>query len=203
MKISALLLSAGESKRFGENKLLTNIDNKTIIEKSLDSLILQQKSLNEIIVVIGNDYTKILKTISNKKLPQVKVVLNKNYRKGIASSIIKGIENTSTDTEVCIIALADMPFIKPETIKILINEIEKGRYGIITLIYKNRKGHPIAFSKKYFNELKRLKGDIGGRNIVEKYKKDVLEIEVDDEGIIIDIDTKEDYKFAVKKLKNS
>jgi molybdenum cofactor cytidylyltransferase len=71
--------------------------------------------------------------------------------------------------------------------------------GIILPVYKGIKGHPIIFKMKYRDELMRLMGDIGGKEIIERHPSDVLEVEVDSEGVVISIDAESDYQSLLGK----
>ena len=98
-------------------------------------------------------------------------------------------------------ALADQPFIDSQTINHLIEAFGTHNKGIIIPIYQGRGGHPVIFAIKYKEELLRLKGDIGGREIIARHPNDILEVAVNCEGILIDIDTVESYNLRRDELR--
>ena len=73
-------------------------------------------------------------------------------------------------------------------------ELAKSRYGIVTPVYKGKKGHPVIFTAKYKSELSELAGDAGAKKIIEAHPEDILEVAVDSESIITDIDNESDYR---------
>ena len=87
-----------------------------------------------------------------------------------------------------VIALADMPFIRPETILGVANKLLSGA-SIVVPTYHNQRGHPVAFSAKFRSELENLHGDEGARSILKKHPDEIHALECDDSGILADIDT--------------
>jgi molybdenum cofactor cytidylyltransferase len=147
-------------------------------------------NLFEVIVILGQEYEEITKL---KSLKLVHTVLNKDYEQGMSTSIIAGVKAVHKDAKGIMIALADMPFIEQSTINCMINTyMEKGK-GIIVPVYNGRRGHPVIFSTAYRNELLIIKGDEGGRRIIEAHPEDVFELEVGSDTVTRDIDTPEDY----------
>ena len=107
--ISAILLAAGTSQRFGkQNKLLAKYKNKSLITYCLKNLI--NSKVGEIIVVLGSDQEKMIDEISS--FSKIKIVYNKNFKKGMSSTILTGINNLNKDSTGFLICLSDMPKIK-------------------------------------------------------------------------------------------
>jgi molybdenum cofactor cytidylyltransferase len=186
--ITVIILAAGESKRMGKQKLMLPFRQSTILEQVVKGF--SYSNLFEIIVVLGQEYQEITKL---KSLKLVHTLLNKDYKQGMSASIIAGVKAVHKDTKGIMIALADMPFIEQSIIDCMINTyMEKGK-GIIVPACNGRRGHPVIFSTAYRNELLTLKGDEGGRRIIETHPEDVFELEVGSDTVTRDIDTPEDY----------
>ena len=188
-KISAILLGAGESKRMGANKLLLPWGKKTVLTHCADALI--QSMVKEVIVVLG-DRTKILKNQLRGR--KVKVIMNPHYRRGMSTSIRKGIRAIDPNSHGILIALGDMPFLGSRTVNSLIRTFSQGKGTIVVPSFRGRKGHPVIFHRRYKKELLQLKEDVGGKSIIERHPEEVRLVQIRSEGVIKDIDTWKDYK---------
>lgn len=192
-RISAILLAAGASKRFGGPKLLLPLGNSTILERSVDNLL--GSKVSEVIVVIGYRAHEVGRVIADKP---VKIVVNRFYRQGMSTSLRVGLGMVSKHATAIMIALADLPFIPTAAVDTLIEAFRHNNKGIIVPLHDNRRGHPVIFSIKYQGELSQLTGDMGGREIIGRHSDDMLEVAVDSESIYRDIDTMMDYKSYMK-----
>lgn len=190
MAISAILLAAGESKRMGRPKQLLPLGEATMVEKAIDNLL--GAEVGEVIVVVGYRAPEIIKKIASKP---VKIAVNPAYQQGMSTSIIAGLKLVDEGARALMLALGDQPLVDSQTISRLISEFGSHHKGIAIPTYHGQRGHPVIFSIRYREELSRLKGDIGGRQIVADHPDDILEVAVDSPGIGIDIDTTEDYYF--------
>jgi molybdenum cofactor cytidylyltransferase len=182
--VSAILLAAGKSSRMGKLKQLMPLGDSTILEQTLCNLL--GSKLSEVIVVLGHKAEEITKRLSGRP---IKIVVNPLYRKGMGTSIAAGLKFVDSQAQAVMLALGDQPYVDSSTIDRLIDAFSRKKKGIAIPTYKGRRGHPLIFAKKYQALLSRLKGDVGGREIIRENPKDVLEVPVNCEGIIIDIDT--------------
>ena len=191
--ISAILLAAGQSKRMnGENKLAKKIKGIPLIKCALNNIL--KSSVNEIIIVLGYQSEIIEKLID--KNDKIKFVFNPNFETGMASSIKKGVENLSKETNAFFISLGDMPSINYDTYDQLI-ECKKNQ-KIIVPMFKGQKGNPVLFPKSFEKIMLSIQGDYGAKKILENNKKQVLNIEINDPGIIKDIDVLDDFNSLTK-----
>jgi molybdenum cofactor cytidylyltransferase len=190
--ISAILLAAGESNRMGQPKQLMPLGQSTIVEKAIDNLL--NSAISETIVVLGYKDEKIRKTIAGKP---VKIAINPDYQQGMSTSIIAGLKQINKRAQAVLIALGDQPFVDSQTINSLVEAFTDNKRGIIIPIYQGRRGNPAIFAIKYKNELLNLKGDVGGREIIKRHPDDVLEVAVNCEGVLLDIDTAENYTSTI------
>ena len=190
--LSAILLAAGESKRMGELKQLMPLGKSTLLEQAIDNLL--NSSVDETIVVVGHRAEEITDKIAGSP---VKIVLNPDYKQGMSTSIIAGLTLVDPRSRAVMLALGDQRLVESRTIHHLIDAFKKHDKGIAVPTHRGRRGHPVIFDVKYKAELLKLKGDIGGREIVKNHPDDVLEIAVDSESVISDIDTRDDYQSQV------
>jgi len=187
--LSAILLAAGESKRMGKPKQLMPLGKHTLLEQAIDNLL--DSSVDETIVVVGHKAEEITKTIATRP---VKIVINPDYREGMSTSIIAGLILADPRSQAVMLALGDQPLVASRTINQLIDAFNSHNKGIAVPAYQGRRGHPIIFDFKYKAELLKLKGDIGGREIIRNHPNDVLKVAVDSESVVSDIDTQDDYQ---------
>ncbi len=205
--ISAIILAAGESTRMGRPKQLIELDGEPMMQKSLQTLL--SSPVDEIVIVLGSLHATIREKLFENisvldKTPQgdvnVRSVVNELSREGMGSSIRKGIQALSPASEAAVIALADQPFIKSDTITSLIRAFTTSGKGIALPRHGERRGHPVIFGAKYYPALCLLPPDRGANTILRDNSQDVLTLDVDDEGILIDIDTPEDltrYRYLI------
>jgi len=191
--ISAILLAAGESNRMGQPKQLMPFGQGTILEKTIDNLL--NSAISETIVVLGYRDEEVQKTIAGKP---VKIAINPDYQQGMSTSIITGLKQVNKKARAVLIALGDQPFVDSQTINSLVEAFIANIRGIIVPVYQDRRGNPVILATKYKDELLNLKGDIGGREIIKRHPDDVLEVTVNCEGILLDIDTAENYTSMIK-----
>jgi len=186
--ISAILLAAGESNRMGQPKQLMPFGQSTIVEGAIDNLL--NSAVSETIVVLGYKDEELRKTIPGKP---IKIAINPDYQQGMSTSIIAGLKQVDKRARAVLIALGDQPFVNSQTITSLVEAFIANSRGILIPVYQGRRGNPVIFAIKYKGELSNLKGDVGGREIIKRHPDDVLEVAVNCEGVLLDIDTMENY----------
>ena len=177
----------------GRIKQILPLGNSTILEQTLDRYL--NSISKEFILVLGKGFKSIMELVAYKP---IKIIVNHDYSKGISTSIKAGLALISSESDGILLALADQPFINTTTINHIIMAFSRCNKGIIIPVYKGNRGNPVLFSVKYKHELLSLSGDIGGREILKKYGEDIYEISVDCKGVLIDIDTDNDYREAFK-----
>jgi molybdenum cofactor cytidylyltransferase len=197
--ISAILLGAGESKRMKMNKLSLPWGRETVFEHCFNTLL--RSKVREIIVVL-NKQNEEMKDWFDKRsastTKKVKVTVNPRYRRGMSTSIHKGLEVMDPRSEGILISLGDQPLLRTRTINVILRAFQQRREGIVVPSFKGMKGHPVIFHRMFRKELLRLRGDTGGKPILLRYSKQIKTIPVRSEGIIKDIDTREAYQQALR-----
>ena len=163
------------------------------MERTIDNLL--NSAVSETIVVLGYREEEVRKTIADKP---VKIAINPDYQQVMSASIIAGLKQVDKRARAVLIALGDQPFVDSQTINSLIEAFIANKRGIIIPVYQGRRGNPVIFAIRYKGELLNLKGDIGGREIVKLHPEDVLEVTVNCEGVLLDIDTAENYTSMIK-----
>jgi molybdenum cofactor cytidylyltransferase len=193
--IGAVILSAGESSRMGRPKALLPINGQTFIEKIVGAL--KQTSVGKIIVVLGHSAAEMKRRIEH--LP-VEILINSDYKLGQLSSLqvaVRDLEKTA-DCDGMLVHLVDHPYIDAKLVENMIDRFRATGKLIVVPLHGTRRGHPVLFSRKLFGELLAAPIDQGAKAVVNAHRDDTLEIDTEDVGITLDIDTPELYRQYVK-----
>jgi len=180
MDIEGIVLAAGFSSRMGKFKMEMSLNGKTLIERSVESL---DKVCSKIIVVAGYKIERIKEIL--KSYEKVEVVFNKEFEKGMFSSVKIGISQIKA--EKFFLLPGDIPFVNEDVFKKLLSK--KG--DIIIPVFQSRKGHPVLIDSSLINEILNEPEDSNLKLFIDK--KGFTTVEVQDEAILFDIDTEEDY----------
>ena len=202
-RIAALLLGAGRSRRMGRNKLALPWGDKTVLERCLDTLL--HSELAEVHVVISGESRTFRDRLASHPAfltGRMKYVQNPYPERGMSLSIRKGLRNLSPGIQGVLIALGDQPLLNKRTINALVHAFTAERGEIIVPFYKGRRGNPVLFDRCYIGELSELKGDVGGRSVVDNHLNRVIRVRTRSEAVVRDIDTWEQYrKFESRRSK--
>ena len=189
--IKAILLAAGQSKRMkSENKLIKLYKNKPLINYSIN--ILKKSKANKIIIVLGHQYKEVRKII--KKNKKIIFTYNKNYKKGMASSIKMGLKKVSKNDKGFIVAQSDMPFVKLSDINKICRSIKTKKFLVHALKYKNRLGNPIGFDISLIKKFKNIKGQFGAKFMVKRLKNRTNFINISSLKSFKDFDKVSDFR---------
>lgn len=193
--ITIVILAAGASTRMGSPKQLLKWGNTTLLGNTIEKA--KNTSAKEVVVVLGANYQLVNHSIKQSK---VTILNNKNWRKGLGSSIAFAIDyilQTNTETNGVLIMLADQPFIEVDFLESIINQFQKGEKPILATAYNNNKlGVPAIFDSIFFKELLKLTGDKGAKDILIKYKSNIKVLIPPIKNV--DLDFKEDYLIFKK-----
>lgn len=189
----AVILAAGSSRRMGTQKLLLPLGKKTMIETVVDQVL--SSEIEHVLVVLGPNPEKVKEALAQKP---VKFCHNQKHEEGMLSSVICGIRSLPEGAEAALIYLGDQPGISPEVTNRVLEAYDDELYGIVIPVHNHRRGHPLLVDMKYRREIEKLDLEQGLRALRHQFPEDVLEVEVDEPGILVDIDTREDYSNATK-----
>jgi molybdenum cofactor cytidylyltransferase len=197
-RIGALLLAAGQSRRMGgPNKLLAEIDGAPMVTRVAQRLLASRA--RPIIAVLGNQADAVDSALG--KLP-VERVRNPEFAAGLSTSLKRGIAALPPDLDGVIICLGDMPLISGRHLDRLVaafNPLE-GR-AIIVPTRRAKRGNPVLWSKRFFAEMAELAGDVGAKHLIGEHAEFVAEVEMDNDAVLVDIDTPEALDALRQKSK--
>ena len=183
--IAAIILAAGLSKRAGPtNKLLFDIEGRPMIAKVVAQVI--EVGLEPVVVVTGHELEAITEALDGFDIQHIH---NFDYRKGMGSSISRGVEALEENIEGAMICLGDMPWVQNLTLKRIVGSFypEVGR-EICRPVCRGMRGNPVLFARRHFEGLMKLKGDSGGKSLIEQNSRVVFNVDVDDAGVLRDLD---------------
>lgn len=194
-KLGIIVLAAGGSKRLGSPKQLVSYEGTSLIKYASVTAIITEYP---VVAVLGAFSAKIGQELAD--LP-VEIVVNPGWRKGISTSISKGmgaIRKMHPELEAVIITLCDQPEVSPETIERLAEEYERTGMPIVASAYNGTLGVPALFGYEMFGELRSLSGDKGAKSLIDRYE-DSLVTSIDAPEAALDVDTESDVE-SLKEL---
>lgn len=208
--INLILLAAGYSSRFGENKLLYEVNRLPMFRHMLNcALEFQEKSKQKVRVILVTAYGEVreyairsagfVETTGDSETEKSTgsgeryLVMNRHQEEGISRSIRLGIENAllSGDEDSLLFAVCDQPYLTCSDLCLLTEGFYRSEKGIGGLCAGGVIGNPVIFGKKYREELSALTGDKGGKQIVNRHPEDVYRCEAESVLSLRDIDRKE------------
>ena len=192
--ISAVILAAGESKRMGQPKMLLSWGDSTVLGQVVSSF--GSAGLPEILVVTGGARERIEAMLAGIKVQsQLRIIFNPEYAHGeMLSSIQTGLEALRTGTRAALIGLGDQPQVREDVIRRICEAFNKTRANLIIPSYQNRRGHPWLVAQPLWADLQALPSSATPRLFLRSHTDEILYLPVDDDSILRDIDTPEDYQ---------
>jgi molybdenum cofactor cytidylyltransferase len=191
-QVSAIVLAAGTSTRMGRAKQLLPLGGTTVLAQTLDKV--RSARVAEIILVLGASAEAIRQQLPPSLLDGLKVVVNQAYVKGMASSLHEGLAALDQRSDAALIILGDQPFIRPQTLGQIVDGYRRSRAKIVIPSYQGNRGNPVLLDRSVFSEVMALEGDVGCRAIFGSHLEAILKVEVEDKGVLLDIDDQDDYE---------
>jgi len=186
-EICGILLAAGSSSRFGSNKLLHCLpDGRPIAATAARNML---AAIPRTIAVVRPGAKRLARLLRETGCT---VVASRNARSGMGASLASGVR-ASGDAGGWVVALADMPFICPASIRSVAAKLAEGA-AIAAPSRAGKRGHPVGFARRFREDLLRLTGDQGARALLQRHAVSITLIETDDPGVLRDIDTPEDLE---------
>ena len=188
--IGAIITAAGRSSRMGVFKPLLKIGSLTVIERIIRSF--RDASVTHIAIITGNNAEELENSLKD---PEIIFLRNTQYEHNEMFDSIKiGLEYQKDKCDKILITPVDVPLFASRTVKALLNC--KNDIGIPT--YQGKKGHPIILSNDAAAKVIKYSGSGGLRNAIKELSLEVEYIETNDQGILHDMDTQEDYSSLLK-----
>ena len=178
--IIGVLLAAGRGERFGSHKLLARLPEGTAVGVAAARHLID--ALPHAVAVLRPGDEILASLLADEGLH---IIVNPNADDGMGTSLACGV--AAADADGWVIALTDMPAIQPATIQAVAAALTAGA-ALAAPAYHGQRGHPIGFARRFQAALTSVYGDQGGRDILAQHANELRLVEVDDPGILVDID---------------
>ncbi len=169
MSITPIILAAGNSTRFGSNKLLFGIEGKPLYRHAVDAVLAVCAKGDLQLPVLVTQYDEVAQQVADLPLT---VVRNPNPDRGLSSSVICGVQATPAD-HACLFLTADQPCLTAETLRSFVQGYQKSGCLLGCVAYGNRTGNPTVFAPCYRADLLTLTGDVGGKILLKQHMEQV------------------------------
>ncbi|RJQ49010.1 MAG: HD domain-containing protein [Desulfobacteraceae bacterium] len=192
---SAVIPAAGFGSRMGHLKPLLPLDGRTAVERLIS--IFRENGIEDIYVVVGHRQSEIIRILESAG---VQIVENPWFQEGMFSSIVQGVRRMASDTDAFFILPADIPLVRPVTIRLLLSENKKNPGKIVHPCFQGKRGHPPLIPGELMDPILKDRSEGGLRSFLEEHRHLAVDLEVPDRNILFDLDDPEDYREALSRL---
>jgi molybdenum cofactor cytidylyltransferase len=193
--VAGLVLAAGGSRRLGRPKQLLPYNGATLLDHTVATA--RACEFDQLIVAVGGESEKVRARVN---LAGAEVVVNSGFGAGCSSSIAVAMEALHPATDVLVLMLGDQPGVLPATVRVLL--AARGGAPIAVCRYEDGRGHPFAFGREVFGDLRDLHGDKAVWRMLDEREEDVEEVPVAGR-VPLDVDTWADYEAVVAASERS
>jgi molybdenum cofactor cytidylyltransferase len=206
--VVGVLLAGGTSSRFGDaNKLRAELDGEPLVRHAARTLL--DADLHEVVVVTGHEAGAVRAALAD--LP-VRFVHNPAYEAGLSTSVARGVRAVTgaddadggggaddadggggADVDAAVFLPGDMPAVEPSTVRRLVDARRAGLGTALAAAHDGRRGNPVLFDRRHFEDLLDVEGDVGGRPVLVG-SDDAALVATDDPGVVVDVDTVADLR---------
>lgn len=191
--VAAVILAAGMSRRMKTReagpKQLLRLSGRPLLQHTLDNV--RRSQVDEIVLVLGFAAESVMQQIA---ADGVRVIVNQEFEQGMGTSLRAGIAALGPSANAAFAVLADQPFVRPETLSRMIAYHKESCAQITIPLYRGFRGNPVLLDRSVFPEVMGLSGDVGCRAIFGSHAQGIHKLDVDDPGILLDIDSFEDFE---------
>lgn len=191
--IRAVILAAGRSSRMGQPKAGLRVSAGGPTFAAAVAATLQRAGVSDITVVAGAHPDAVRDAVLG--LHGVRVIDNPAWPTGQLSSLLAGLEAVDApDLEALLVTLVDIPRVAPATVAHLLETWQRTRAPIVRPAIGEQHGHPVIFDRATFADLRAAPLDVGAKAVIRAWRDQVLDVPTDDAGVLVDVDTPEDYQ---------
>lgn len=195
--IPALVLAAGKSTRMGRPKAILPIDaTDTFLSRIIR--VLQQAQVEDVVVVVGEEATAIAEAVERAGL-SARLVVNEHFESGQLSSLLAGLRAIDRPgVNAMLVTLVDLPLVSAATVRAVLDRYRLTHAPVVRPVHGDRHGHPVLIDRSLFGAIRAADPSLGAKPIVRAHASAAGDVEVDDEGAFIDVDTPDDYIRVVQ-----
>lgn len=199
--LASVILAAGESRRMGTPKALLSYPGTTMTPGKITFLehlltVAQHPKVNTLRVVLGARADLVLNRVG---IQPDWIVRNEDWEKGQLSSIQAAIRSLPPKIDGLVLFLVDHPLISPGVVARLVEAFYETKAAVVVPTYEGKRGHPVVFAARLFDELLRAPEDKGARAVVWAHAKETAEVVTLEEGVVLNLNDQKAYKTALKE----
>ena len=194
--ITAIILAAGYSERMKQYKPLLDLGGRPVIERVISAFM--GAGIAHIHVVAGYCKEKLIQALAGLS---VRIIINDRYAAGMFSSVQAGVKSLDSSSEAFFLMPADVPLVRPETIRYMVDVYSRRRGKILIPVFGSRRGHPPLVAGRFAGPIIDYDGENGLSGVFGLYNADIVTLPVPDSNILLDMDTPEDYASLRERLR--
>jgi molybdenum cofactor cytidylyltransferase len=197
--IPGIVLAGGKSSRMGRCKALLPIAvGETFLSKVIRTL--KQGGVDDILVILGHEPDPIIRALEEHGT-SVRAIVNPDYESGQLSSMIRGLTLVDRPGVVAaLVTLVDVPFVTAATVRAVLERYRQTRAALVRPVRGSRHGHPMVVDRSLFGPLRTADLAVGPKPVLQRHASSTGDVEVDDEGAFVDVDTPEEYVRLLSRL---
>ena len=190
--VPAVVLAAGKSTRMGRTKALLPLgDADTFLTRIVSAF--RAAGVEDVVVVLGHDAEAIASALADRKVA-ARIVINSNYERGQFSSLLAGLQVVDRPGVAgMLLTLVDVPLVSPETIRAVVARHRATAAPIVRPVSGTRHGHPVLIDRRLFDAVRQADPGEGAKPVIRAHASAAGDVEVNDEGAFLDVDTPEEY----------
>jgi molybdenum cofactor cytidylyltransferase len=173
----------------GEQKLLLPVGERPMVRRVVDAALGSRAART--IVVVGHESDAVLAALDDAP---VIVTMNPDYADGMSTSLQAGLRASAARCDAAIFLLGDQPYVTATLIDEIIDRFVSTGAAVVRPAVCGRPANPVLIGSELFPEILEQRGDVGGREIVERHSEEVSLVSVDDPHVCVDIDSPQDYE---------
>jgi molybdenum cofactor cytidylyltransferase len=189
LRVAAVVLAAGGSKRMGQSKQLLPVRGRPMVRHVTE--VVCAANLEQVVVVVGAEAGPVGSALAD--LP-VEIAINEAWAEGMSTSMQAGLRALREEIQAVLIVLADQPALTIALLDRLVTRYRATGAAIVAPFYRGRRGNPVLFDRSLFSELLAAEGDRGGREVLARHREQAEQVDVDDPAVVMDVDTWQDYE---------
>jgi len=194
--IPAVVLAAGRSSRMGKPKATLPADERdTFLSRIVRTFL--AADVSDVVIVLGHDAEAVVESFAQTSLP-ARFTLNSDYDRGQLSSLRAGLAVVDRPgVTAVLLTLVDIPLVSESTIRLVIERFRATHAPVVRPVNAGRHGHPILISRALFDLIRAADDERGAKPIIRAHASATGDVDVEDEGAFVDIDTVDEYRRVI------
>jgi len=191
---AGIILAAGMSKRLGRLKQLVEIGDSTILSMVVDASL--SSDLDKVVLVLGHEAEAIAASLGERLMRgRILTAVNNRYAEGMSTSLQRGLMEIRDEYPSIMVLMGDQPLTDSDVINLVLGAFRSSEKDICAPVYRGKRGLPVCFTKRYYNDILAVKGDMGAREVIRDNPDDVYSVELDTPHTFMDIDEDSDLEL--------